>query len=408
MSVFRLVMTMCVAEILGMLSMFTFSALLPDFITEWNLTHTEAGWLSAVFLGGYAVSVPILAGMTDRINTRPVYLSSTALGAAAALGFAFFAQGFWTALLFRMLSGLSLAGTYMPGLKALSDQVEGPRQPRVVAFYTSSFGVGTALSFFVAGLVNTWLNWQWAFAVGALGSITAFLIAAWVLPRSTKLHASRPATALLDFRPVLRNRSSVAYILCYAAHNWELFGIRSWVVALLVFTQAKHGNQSLALAPTVVATLMVLLGVGASITGNELSMRFGRRRVISTLMLMSATVSCLVGFGSALSYGTVVALCLLNGVTAASESASITAGAIGTATPGYRGTTMALHSTVGFSFAFMGPLTFGWLLDQAGAQSPLGWGLAFASLGAVMVAGSVALVWLKPDELPGDRLDHHP
>ncbi|MEE8210813.1 MAG: MFS transporter, partial [Acidiferrobacterales bacterium] len=136
MSAVQLVVAMCSAEVLGMLGFSTFAALLPDFIRDWQLTNTQAGWISAIFLGGYAAAVPVLVSLTDRIDPRRIYLISTALGAVAALGFALFAEGFWTAMLFRGLAGVSLAGTYMPGLKALSDRIEGPKQPRFIAFYT--------------------------------------------------------------------------------------------------------------------------------------------------------------------------------------------------------------------------------------------------------------------------------
>ncbi|MEE8211450.1 MAG: MFS transporter, partial [Acidiferrobacterales bacterium] len=206
------------------------------------------------------------------------------------------------------------------------------------------------------------------------------------------------------FRPVLRNRSAMAYTLCYAVHNWELFGMRSWVVALLVFTQARHNADVGALSPTIVATVMTLLGVWASIMGNELAMRFGRRRLIFFVMLSSAVLCAFIGFTSALSYMLVAALCLVHGVTVAGESAAVTAGAIGTAAPGYRGATMALHSTLGFAFAFVGPLAFGWVLDLTGGESVLGWGLAFASMGVVMALGLVGLAVLRPNELEGDKL----
>ena len=64
---------------------------------------------------------------------------------------------------------------------------------------------------------------------------------------------------------------------------------------------------------------------------------------------------------------------------------------------------MALHSALGFFFAFIGPLAFGWVLDLAGGGSPLAWGLAYASMGVVMVLGALALVAMNPAELTGDR-----
>ena len=38
----------------------------------------------------------------------------------------------------------------------------------------------------------------------------------------------------LDFRPVLRNRAAMAFIVGYAGHTWELFALRAWLVAFLV------------------------------------------------------------------------------------------------------------------------------------------------------------------------------
>ena len=58
---------------------------------------------------------------------------------------------FWSAFIFRIVAGIALAGTYMPGLKLLSDHLSqmtgGKDQSRAIAFYTSSFCIGTALSF---------------------------------------------------------------------------------------------------------------------------------------------------------------------------------------------------------------------------------------------------------------------
>lgn len=386
-----------------MLGMFTFAALLPTFIREWQLTNTEAGWVSAIFLGGYALAVPVLVSLTDRVDPRRIYLLSMVLGNVAALAFALFATGFWTAMTFRALAGVSLAGTYMPGLRVLSDRIEGSAQSRAIAFYTSSFGIGAAISFLVSGVIADWFNWRAAFLVGAVGAVLALLLVARLIAPHTSRSSAAPSTGLLDFRPVLRNRSAMAYIVCYAVHNWELFGMRSWVVALLAFTQARHGTATALLPPTIVATLMTLLGVWASIMGNELAMRFGRRRLILVVMLASAILCGFIGFSSALSYMLLALLCLLHGITAAGESAAVTAGAIGTASPGYRGTTMALHSGLGFFFAFIGPLAFGWVLDLAGGDSPVAWGLAYASMGVVMALGALALVAMHPNELTGDR-----
>jgi MFS family permease len=98
-----------------------------------------------VFHGGYVAAVPVLVTLTDRIDPRRIYLFSTSISALALLGFALFADGLWSATLYRTIGGIGLAGTYMPGLRILSDNTDGPRQGRCLSFYTACFATPPAL-----------------------------------------------------------------------------------------------------------------------------------------------------------------------------------------------------------------------------------------------------------------------
>jgi MFS family permease len=389
------VAALCLAEVLGMVGFATFPALVPTFIAEWSLTHTEAGWISGIYFAGYMGAVPVLVSLTDRLDPRLIYLASTALGGASTLGYALFAEGFWSAVAFRAIAGIGLAGTYMPGLKALSDLVKGRDQSRVLAFYTSSFSVGAAVSFLLSGEIAAWHGWRWAFGAASIGSLASLIIVLGMIAPARARESLVPTTRLLDFRPVLRNPDAMGYITAYGAHTWELFGQRSWVVAFLTFSQSLQPDGARGIIPaTVVAALVNLAGVPASILGNELAIRLGRVRLVTVVMVASVGVSCLLGFSAPLPYPLVAALCLLHGVTAYADSSAITAGAVAAAPPGQSGATMAVHSFIGFGCAFLGPLMFGLVLDLAGGNSTLAWGLAFASLGAAAATGPAALTWL--------------
>ena len=122
------------AQMLAQIGAFALPALLPDYIARWNLTKTEAGWLVGLFFAAYVVMVPVLVALTDRVPVRRVYMLGTSLTALSHFGFALFADGFWSALLLRLLAGIGWAGTYMPGLKAIADPLEGTAQSRVVSW----------------------------------------------------------------------------------------------------------------------------------------------------------------------------------------------------------------------------------------------------------------------------------
>ncbi len=402
----RLIGLFCLAQVLSLAGFGSFPALLPGFVDLWRLSSTEAGWINGIYFGAYMLAVPVLVSLTDRVDARAIYIFSALAAALAALGFALLAEGFWTALGFRALAGASLAGTYMPGLKALNDRLSAETRSRGVAFYTASFSIGVALSFLLTGQLDAWLGWRWTFASTALGPLLAIGLFLGFAGPASQAAAQRPEGALLDFRPVLRNRRALGYVLAYWAHNWELFAFRSWLVAFLVFAQARapEGGLGQDWSPTAIATLVILVGLPASVLGNETAERLGRRRLVTLVMLASAVLAGLFGFAAGLPVALVVAVALLYSLTVSADSASITAGAIGAAAPERQGATMALHSLVGFSGAFLGPLVFGVVLDLGGGpERALAWGLAFVSSGLAVASGPLALALLGREAGSADK-----
>jgi len=136
----RGVVAMCAAQFCAQIGAFSVAALLPTLIPAWSLTNTEAGWISGIYYAAYTLAVPVLSSLTDRVDPKRVYLGAVALTALAFAGFAWLASGFWSALAFRALMGVGWAGSYMPGLKALSDLAEGPQQSRAVAAHAAPSG----------------------------------------------------------------------------------------------------------------------------------------------------------------------------------------------------------------------------------------------------------------------------
>ena len=388
-----LVAVLCITSVLGMLGFSSFPALLPEFQRDWGLSNTEAGWISGIFYAGYVVAVPLLVGSTDRVDPRRIYLLSFLISAAAALGYALLADGFWSALSFRALAGVGLAGGYMPGLKLLTDRVGGPRQSRYVAFYTAGFSLGTAFSFAFTGEVAAWLGWRGAFAGAALGPMIAFVLVVVLLrPAAAAEMGEAEARHTLDFRPVFRNRAAMAFILGYTGHTWELFALRSWLVAFLVQAAALAGESADIAQASWLSMVIVLVSTAASIYGAELATRSDRRRVIGRIMMLSVVTAALTGLSAGWPIYLVAALCLIYHMVIMGDSAALTGGAVATSAPGQRGATLAVHSILGFTGAFLGPLAVGAVLDLAGGEtSRLAWGLAFLTMGAGSAAALVAI-----------------
>jgi predicted MFS family arabinose efflux permease len=185
-------------------------ALLPEMMRRWSLSNSEAGWITAIFYAAYMVSVPVLVTLTDRIDAKRVYLFGVGCSVLGHLLFGLLADGFWSAMALRALTGLGWAGTYMTGLKLLADQVDARMMSRAVTGHAASIGISGALSFLCGDLLAEHAGWRAAFVVAGASAAIAWLTVALVVP--ARQPPARPAgqqPALFDFRPVLRNRSAL-------------------------------------------------------------------------------------------------------------------------------------------------------------------------------------------------------
>jgi MFS family permease len=387
-----LTVLMCGAEILSMTGFAAYTTLLPVLQREWGLSNSEAGLVSGIYYAGYVMATPILTSLTDRVDSRRVYLAACLMSCVGAAGFMLLAGGLASALFFQFLIGAGLGGSYMPGLKMLADRLDGAVQSRAVAFYTASFGIGSSLSIFICGLIGAAYGWQAAFACGVLGPMLAAVMVNLAMPRGRTRAKDQPAPALLDFRPVLRNRRTLPFIAGYAAHNYELFGQRSWMVAFLVFSASlQPADAPMLIGAATLAAAINMLGPVMSISGNELAIRFGRTRVIFAFMTASGLLACVLGYTAALPWVVVFLIMCVHYGLMLGDSAALTAGAVASAHPDERGATMAAYSFLGFSSAIFAPLVFGVVLDVGGGNhSVVAWGLAFASIGIFGVLAPVA------------------
>jgi predicted MFS family arabinose efflux permease len=390
----------CTAEILSLAGFSLVPALLPQFMTIWSLSNAQGGWLGGIMSGGYMLAVLPLVVLTDRVPARSVFLASSALGALSCFGIAL-SNTFLAALAWRAVSGVAIAGIYMPGLRALTDGMAGARRARAAAWYTSSFTLGTSLSFLL-GQVGIGWGWPSAFVLAGLLGALGVLIAWTALPRT----APAPAEivhAWLAVRPVLRNRDVLALIAGYAATIWGTVGLRQWIVVFLAFCAAGQAGAVQGWSMMWAGALIGLLGVPAGLLGNELALRVGLRITAMGVFALSAVVNTLFGFSAALPYEAVLVLGMAAGFIAQGNFSNLTSGVLMVADPRHRGATVALYSSIGFAGGFGGTLVFGIALDQfGGGGRMIAWAVAFGTCGAACLVGCAATVLLSGELSPPD------
>ena len=319
------ILAMCAAHVLTMLGFSSFATLLPKLTHLWGMSGTEAGAVNSAFFGGYTLAVPILVSITDRIDPRRIYLSSLLLAVVAHSGFALFADGPLNASIFSALFGVSLAGTYMPGLRVMGEALPQGSMARATSFYTSSFSLGAAFSYVATAELARFVDWHGVYVVAAVCSGLAASIVWFAAPASQPHAPDRPWLSVIDPRPVFANRSAMAYSICYGLHSLELFTVRAWVVAFLAAIALRQGTVTGFVTPAAIAAFLTLIGMAASISGNEVALRRGRPRTIGFIMVSSGLMAFAVAAASLYSYWLAAGLAIIHGRFIMFNSAALTA-----------------------------------------------------------------------------------
>ena len=396
----RWLLTLCLVQLFIMMVFINYSAVLPVLKEEWGMNNTMAGSILSVYQLGYIASGVILSALTDRLNTRNIFIASALWSATANLLFALYAHDYTSALILRGLTGIGMGGTYMPGIKLVAERFTFNERGRAIGIYVGSLMLGASLSLALTGWLNTAFGWRTAFTVGSvfvyLGTLLSLLVFRGYRPTFHPKLQQGVAAATLG------NRSALLMIMGYASHMWEMYGMRGWVAPFFTASLVSSGMARGAASGWAATVAALVIGTGAfsTVLSGSLSDRLGRTRTISMVMIGSAC--CSFGFGWLINCHPAVAIGfgLVYGFLVSAESPVFSTALTELVTPAYLGAAMGMQSLIGYSFGMMSPTLFGWTLDLAHNWRPFGgfsvdWGIAFATAGLGGVAGPVFMYLLR-------------
>ena len=383
----RVLIVAAIALFFSVLVWFNYSAVLPLVIEEWGLSGTQAGIVFGAFQAGYLVAIVPAGWLADRYSPRWVIAIGATGTGLPSLGVAVIADGFLIGTVLRFLSGLFVAGVYVPGMRFVSDWYPEAVRGRALGLYIGTYELGGGLSFVFATVAAEAVNWQLAIGVTSIG---ALFVAPVVLGLTRDSPERTISSATFDLS-LLKNAEFLSAISIYSWHNWELFGVRNWLLAFLVSTPAFAAVDSTVLPGLVVGAMIIMSGAGNT-AGGWLSDRLGRPQTIATGLGLSTLLSAVFGLLGGLPLMILVTLTLIYGVVLALDSAPTSTLVTEVVPDEHVGTALSVQSLAGFSTTVVSPIVFGIALDQSG------YSVAFLTLAAGAFLGLLsvgALVWVR-------------
>lgn len=374
------------ALFLSVLVWFNYSAVLPLIVEDWRLSGTEAGVVFGAFQAGYLLAIVPLGTAADRYSPRRVIAAGASVTGLASLAFALLAEGFATGTALRFLAGTGMAGVYVPGMRFLTDWYPQDVRGRAMGVYVGTFSLSSGVSFLVSSSVAAAIDWRTAIAVTSVGPLAVGPLMLGLARDSPT--AERDGTAGFDLS-VLRNRPYLAAVGVYSWHNWELFGVRNWLVAFLLSTPAIAATAAPATTAGTLAGAMIVLGGVGNVVGGWVSDRWGRLRTIGLALAGSGAISTVVGSADRLPLAALAAITLVYGVFLTMDSAPTSTAITELVADERVGTALSIQSFVGFSTTVVSPVVFGMALDAAG------YSLAFPTLAVGAALGLCCLTALR-------------
>ena len=386
----RMLALLALAELLGMSVWFASSAVAAQYQQRWVLTASETAWLTTVvqlgFVGGTAVSA--LFNLADIVPARRLF-AVAAIGAAGANALVLSATTLPMVLVWRLLTGVCLAGVYPPAMKMIATWFR-VRRGMAVGTIVGALTVGKALPYLLkalpgAGIANV------AVAASA-GALVAAALVGFGYRDGPYAFAPRPFSWRL-VRDVMGERRWRLAMGGYLGHMWELYAAWTWLPVFVAASMVAEGADA-----TTADALGGILGFAALAVGGAgclwgglVADRRGRAWLVTMSMAISGGCALVIGLTFGRSPWLLVPVALVWGFFVIADSAQFSVMVTESVPAHAVGTALTLQTSLGFL------LTAGVIQLVPQLVAWVGWPWAFTMLALGPVVGIASIRKLTTD-----------
>jgi len=265
---------------------------MPNLLEEFRLNTEALGHLTSAVQFGFIIGTLSFAFLTisDRFSPSKVFFFCAMLGAVFNLGTLFENNKLLSLILFRFLTGFSLAGIYPVGMKIASDYFD-KGLGRSLGYLVGALVLGTAFPHLlkeISGNIN--LSWRAVILITSGLAILGGLLIIILVPNGPFRSKRQKPDLSLIFK-VFKNARFRAAAFGYFGHMWELYAFWAFVPAILSFYKKFHPETDFSIA--LVSFLVIGLGGLACVIGGYFSEKIGIKRTAGLALSLSG-LCCLI------------------------------------------------------------------------------------------------------------------
>lgn len=322
---------------------------MPDLLGEFALNPDALGHLTSAVQFGFIAGTLSFAFLTisDRFSPSKVFFFSALVGAIFNLGVLFENNNLFSLLIFRFLTGFSLAGIYPVGMKIASDYFD-KGLGRSLGYLVGALVLGTAFPHLlkeISGTVD--LEWRWVIYLTSILALTGGILILQFIPNGPYRTAQKIPDPGLIFK-IFKKADFRAAAYGYFGHMWELYAFWAFVPVILGFYKSLHPEADFSI-PFISFLVIGLGGIGC-ISGGFISEKKGVKRTAGTALFLSG-LCCLISpliFYLDSEYILIVFL-IFWGLVVVADSPLFSTLVAQNASPESRGTALTIVNCIGFS-----------------------------------------------------------
>jgi predicted MFS family arabinose efflux permease len=373
----RILPVIVIAQFAGTSLWFAGNAVLSSLQEDLNLQGDVLGHITSSVQFGFITGTLIFALLTvaDRFSPSRIFFVCSIAGALSNSAVIFLAEGFYSLMVFRFLTGFFLAGIYPVGMKVASDWHE-KGLGKALGYLVGALVLGTAFPHLLRDLAQT-LPWKFILVLTSCFSVAGGLMMLLLVPDGPFRRKSQRLNLRSSFR-VFNDADFRAAALGYFGHMWELYTL--WAFIPLILLTYNNFNPEAQLNISLLSFLIIAVGGLSCMAGGYLSQKVGSDKVAFAALLLSCLCCLLSPFVFYLDTDLFILFLLFWGMVITADSPQLSALVAQAAPKDTVGTALTIVTSLGFAITIVS-IQFVSLCSQVVSQQYL---YTILSLGPIL------------------------